>query len=1096
MSRLASASRKLVAVVTVPLRGFAFVGLAVLGLVASTLVVPAVDSSASAADVADTLSAPDETTAMEAAIAEDHDVIVDSATSETTQVVAQADGTFELTVDTDPVRVQRDGAWVPVDPALAVDGTGEFLAPAATTVAVRFSLGGTNELAQVQLSDGTWLVETWPLGELPAPVVEGASATYEDVLPEVDLRLTATATGMSEVLIINTAEAAANPDIASLAIGIEGAAIATQTDGTTTVDSEGSEPGDASTSDLRSNVPHAWDSSAEGSGPDGPSPAVSGVRVPSEITDESMTLDIGSLVDDEEIEYPLYVDPDWTGGNIHAWWINQAYPNQSYLDGGAWTDGIQAAGYVQASWSSDGLAQRVRAFWQMNTAPLNGKKIIAAHFNTTEVWASSCNTRPIELWSTSGASVGGTWNNSQGVTWGTLQDSQNVAKGYNSSCPAGTVGFNALNAVTAAASSQAGSVTLGMRANNESDTYSWKKFSVGAQLVVTYNTPPVASVPVMAAPPRTCSTDPNAPSYINGTQTFTLQAVVSDSDNGNVAARFYVRKPDKGRSTWSSQDDTALPTNFVETAVQAQGSTFSTVIPANTLVQGIYRWYATGWDGVSASAKTSLCYVTVKNTAPPLPTIASVGSGPYTVGQPTTVQFSSTSADHVAVFAFWWSYSGSTSPAPSAPVLSGGVLPACDTGAGAVRYVCADATGLSPVVTVAPVATDSTLWVASYDAAGNVSQYATPVSFTGATQAAADSVNVSFDSGHGWPTVDLTSPLPGVIDDANSVSPAPLTLTPWADLSGTGAPLAGDPDQPVIDLPGFVGMSEFINSSKHVEIFDTTATGGYTFQNFVGWIIPELAPGQTGFNALYRCVQGSNDYLALSSCGSNSGSLAGYTFPTAASAPAGATVALLRNCHLVVGDNFASTSPTCDGGTADSSLGYVVTDPPSTVSGAGVDTTQSFTVSAWVKVDPHTTGRTWVALSQAGTKYYGYLLGTTTDGNSWRLCMRSQVGSNALVCANGGSVVSDQWTYLTGVWDAANQQVRLYVGASDTPVDVQWRALPVGEVSATGPTIIGATVSNYANAYGWRGQIVYPTVFPGVANRSQRDGLQLQFGPN
>lgn len=62
---------------------------------------------------------------------------------------------------------------------------------------------------------GRELALTWP-DALPAPVLSGATATYRDVLPGVDLRMEAQETGYTQLLVVNSAEAAANPKLSEL----------------------------------------------------------------------------------------------------------------------------------------------------------------------------------------------------------------------------------------------------------------------------------------------------------------------------------------------------------------------------------------------------------------------------------------------------------------------------------------------------------------------------------------------------------------------------------------------------------------------------------------------------------------------------------------------------------------------------------------------------------------------------------------------------------------------------------------------------------------------------------------------------------------
>jgi hypothetical protein len=136
--------------------------------------------------------------------------------TETTRVTAQPDGTMRFESSTVPVRVKQGGEWVPVD--LSLTSSGGRLAPKASAIPMMFGAGRSTELARVATSTGAWLTETWPLGTLPTPMVSGTKATYPSVLPGVDLVLSATPVGMSEVLVVKTASAAKNPTLAALSV--------------------------------------------------------------------------------------------------------------------------------------------------------------------------------------------------------------------------------------------------------------------------------------------------------------------------------------------------------------------------------------------------------------------------------------------------------------------------------------------------------------------------------------------------------------------------------------------------------------------------------------------------------------------------------------------------------------------------------------------------------------------------------------------------------------------------------------------------------------------------------------------------------------
>ncbi|MDR6979451.1 hypothetical protein J2X68_006187 [Streptomyces sp. 3330] len=140
-------------------------------------------------------------------------VEVDSLRSESGDVYATPDGNLEAREYLRPVRTRVGGEWKPVDTDLAKTSEGA-VAPGATTVGLEFSGGGDAPLVRMEKA-GRELALTWP-GELPAPVLDGATATYRDVLPDVDLRMGAQEDGFTQLLVVKSAEAAADPELTRL----------------------------------------------------------------------------------------------------------------------------------------------------------------------------------------------------------------------------------------------------------------------------------------------------------------------------------------------------------------------------------------------------------------------------------------------------------------------------------------------------------------------------------------------------------------------------------------------------------------------------------------------------------------------------------------------------------------------------------------------------------------------------------------------------------------------------------------------------------------------------------------------------------------
>ena len=126
------------------------------------------------------------------------------------------DGSRTLEEGIEPVRVRKGSSWAPVDTALKM--TAEGVVPRATVLPVVFSPGGDGVLARVRDGERE-LGMSWP-GKLPTPVVQGDTAVYRNVLPDVDLRVTALVSGFSEVLVVRTPAAAAHPQLAAVRFGL------------------------------------------------------------------------------------------------------------------------------------------------------------------------------------------------------------------------------------------------------------------------------------------------------------------------------------------------------------------------------------------------------------------------------------------------------------------------------------------------------------------------------------------------------------------------------------------------------------------------------------------------------------------------------------------------------------------------------------------------------------------------------------------------------------------------------------------------------------------------------------------------------------
>lgn len=1055
--------------------------------------------------LADANAAPDQASAMAVAQKYAHPVVDESKTTETSQISALPDGSMQLVTNTLPVRVKQAGKWVPVD--VSLKSAGDVLVPAATSVPVQFSAGGSGTMAKVQTSTGQWVTESWPYGDLPTPSISGATATYASVLPGVDLKLAATVTGMSEVLVVKNATAAADPRVTDLSLAIGGASVAAAANGTTIASA-------ADGSTLTSSAPTWWDSSKPGADASGPAHGDTASPVAKSVTAKGqVVLQARTITGDNSVTYPLYIDPDWSGGVFNYWYIDRGYPNSAFVNG-ATSRAVEKLGHASIANSSDGVEHLARDFWQMNIGGVVGKHILAAQFSVTQVYAGSCAPTGFGVYqlSPSGLAPGQTWNTSPAGVWPANPfGSSNTTMGRTGcspTLPAGAIGFDATSTVASVAGAGQGSLYVGMRALNESVDTGYKEFAQSASLTVTYNTPPnIPSNPVFSSPSRVCGTA-TSPVGMPGTQPITLQATVTDADAGtNVNAVFYV-----------VNGTTLAPVASYGWPQQAQG-TAQVTIPANTLSTGFYAWHADAGDNIDLSPGYSpYCYFNIVNSPPGVPGVVQTSIGTPNVGLPMTVEFTSTPSDGVAVYAYWWEPGPAASPSPAPPVTAidlGSAIPASGYALGPVRYVRPDASSTNATgVIVAPIDRTATLWVASYNWAGAVSQDATGYAAAGLPVAtSSDTDGVSFTAGHEWNTDFSSSPLGSSITDSNTTS-ARLDLYTGhdgIDLTATSEVL-GAPATPVISMPGYTALIQSWGGTPGSEVVPLPA--GYTVNsNRLGQLVavpPNGGPPPSGTVGLYRCGSAATAYFASTSatCEGVAGSalLLGYIYTSLAVMPAnvsGPAVQLLR-CHSGTNTHLMSIAAVCPGSwTLEATLGYM---PSGVWSVATVNTsfdfTHSFTVSAWVNPSLQMLpGRAYTAIAQVPylptTGVNATLaLGINSDGHS-SMCVSSSTSSavTAMDCAVGPTIPVDTWSMVTGIWDASNQQVRLLINDAISPAAVQPHVVPSGQVASTYPFMVGQGWAHNMPQEQWNGMIDDPAVFPGVISSSQLDNLFNQLPP-
>ncbi|OKK18662.1 hypothetical protein AMK09_17160 [Streptomyces sp. CB02488] len=163
-----------------------------------------------------------EQTALAQAGATGEPVEITAERTEYSSTTANPDGSFTLTQSTAPQRVRSDdGSWGGVDTTLVRRADGS-VGPKASVVDLAFTGGSSSGKDMIRLGSKQGSVSLgWP-GALPEPAIDGATATYANVMAGVDLELTATAEGYHEVLVVKSAAAAASPELEQVSLSASG----------------------------------------------------------------------------------------------------------------------------------------------------------------------------------------------------------------------------------------------------------------------------------------------------------------------------------------------------------------------------------------------------------------------------------------------------------------------------------------------------------------------------------------------------------------------------------------------------------------------------------------------------------------------------------------------------------------------------------------------------------------------------------------------------------------------------------------------------------------------------------------------------------
>lgn len=558
-------------------------------------------------------------------------VEVEAARTDRNTYFVNPDGTQTAELSTVPVRVRADdGSWLDVDTTLVAqpDGT---VATTATPTEVVLSGGGADTPLVRIAEDGEWMSLGWPQA-LPEPVLDGATATYAEVLPGVDLVVEADLSGFSQFLVVKTPEAAANPELAEIDFPLETSPGLEATDdaGGLMINGPDGEPA------FTVPAPRMWESAPEPVTMTGrlarttngaveavtePAPPSAEVVdrgegedtavMPIEVVDDTLTITPDQeLLTDPETVFPVVIDPSAT--RFHQYWHmvwsnGMKFYNSSSEDARVGYDG----------WS-DGKKSRV--FYAIDYRGLSrGPQILSANFAHRQIHSPnhSCDLTTygpgVQLWFTDGIRSTQGW---PGPAMRTHVATATRAHGHEDYCnnPVRTE-WNATSIATTAAAEGWTAFTLGLKSADEADRDGWRRFeniTNSSQtrypvLTVNYNWPPEKPTNLRTTTPVTvCDAGTTRP-WVNDSTPIVWANITEPDGTQNVQMVVDHRRM-VANVPWSEAGRSSF---------RDPGS-IGVAMP--TLVDGSYQWRVTATDGVGWSGwSAQTCEFSVDTVRPNQP---------------------------------------------------------------------------------------------------------------------------------------------------------------------------------------------------------------------------------------------------------------------------------------------------------------------------------------------------------------------------------------------------------------------------------------------------------------------------------------------
>ncbi|GAA0344689.1 hypothetical protein [Micropruina glycogenica] len=531
----------------------------------------------------------DEAEAIRQARASGTPVVATALTDEWTLVTADpSTGRLVADISASVVRVPDGKSGWRTPSTTLTRGVDGVLRPEAVAAQIAVSGGGTGPLLSV--GDGSASVTFgWPTA-LPTPTVDGASATYAEVFPGVDLVVRADVEGAETYLVVKTAAAGKNPKVRAAEFSVaasSGLSMKQTADGgRVLLDGAGAE---------RLIVPQArmWDSSGQSAGLVGADRVVEGAKARSRtvglqtVPGKLIATADASFLDDPSTVYPVIIDPSASMTRSYVVRVSEDFRqvNDMSKDGkvgyNGWTYDpdygyYKARMFYQFRWPlTTGGAQAVKAGSQITSAVFKYRQLHSPQYD--------CNDNDfgpsvrVKLYNTINADT--TWPGPGSHVHSPVSDDFAVGS-QSQGCPAQWQSWTITSMMKAERDNSSyntrTTATIGIYSSDESDKNGWRHYDndPGPSLTLEY-------LPAVADPTLTIPGSLAGPPWVSTASSLTLNAGVSLRSGISCGGASCL----KGRVTVKGPGGAVL-SGFPTAWVSTTASTLSLPTPVSGLKDG------------------------------------------------------------------------------------------------------------------------------------------------------------------------------------------------------------------------------------------------------------------------------------------------------------------------------------------------------------------------------------------------------------------------------------------------------------------------------------------------------------------------------